>query len=229
MQESKKYYQEQYINANKILKANDDLYDKEAQIARLEQVRLEANAKIVEYKNKQAKSNAERETKALLEITKETEKQTQNQQKKWKEFQKEQIDYVSNKQEIEAIERNKIAYQELLDTIQKYSEVSKRIAKNQTLDGDVELANKLEDKISELQKQPILSSSQIEKSERDLVNLYDVLETLEKQTSAKDTSSLESAGAKFKSQYNNLSIKPDGDHRFSSWTNDLKELNAKID
>ena len=44
-----------------------------------------------------------------------------------------------------------------------------------------------------------------------------------------DFSSLESAGTKFKSQFDNLSIKPDGDHQFLSWTNDLKELNAKID
>ena len=53
LQESKKYYQEQYNNANKILKANDGLYDKEAQIARLEQVRLETNAKLASYKTKQ--------------------------------------------------------------------------------------------------------------------------------------------------------------------------------
>lgn len=44
-----------------------------------------------------------------------------------------------------------------------------------------------------------------------------------------DFSSLESAGTKFKSQFDNLSIKPDGDHQFLSWTNDLEELNAKID
>lgn len=44
-----------------------------------------------------------------------------------------------------------------------------------------------------------------------------------------DFSSLESAGTKFDSQFKNLSIKPDGDHQFLSWTNDLKELNAKID
>lgn len=56
LQESKKYYQEQYNNANKILKANDDLYDKEAQIARLEQVRLETNAKLASYKTKQVES-----------------------------------------------------------------------------------------------------------------------------------------------------------------------------
>lgn len=56
LQESKKYYQEQYNNANKILKANDDLYDKEAQIARLEQVRLETNAKLASYKTTQVES-----------------------------------------------------------------------------------------------------------------------------------------------------------------------------
>lgn len=44
-----------------------------------------------------------------------------------------------------------------------------------------------------------------------------------------DFSSLESAGTKFESQFKNLSIKPDGDHQFLSWTNDLKDLNAKID
>ena len=44
-----------------------------------------------------------------------------------------------------------------------------------------------------------------------------------------DFSSLESASTKFDSQYNNLSIKPDGDHQFLSWTNDLNELNTKID
>lgn len=44
-----------------------------------------------------------------------------------------------------------------------------------------------------------------------------------------DFSSLESAGTKFKSQFDNLSIKPDGDHQFLSWTNDLKELNIKIE
>ena len=44
-----------------------------------------------------------------------------------------------------------------------------------------------------------------------------------------DFSSLESTGTKFESQFKNLSIKPDGDHQFLSWTNDLNELNAKID
>ena len=50
----KKEYQQSYIEADKILKTNSDLYDKEAQIARLEQVRLDTNAKLVGYKTKQA-------------------------------------------------------------------------------------------------------------------------------------------------------------------------------
>ena len=59
LQESKKYYQEQYNNANKILKANDDLYNKESQIAKLEQVRLETNAKIAGYKKDTSLSSME--------------------------------------------------------------------------------------------------------------------------------------------------------------------------
>lgn len=47
----KKEYQQSYIEADKILKTNSDIYDKEAQIARLEQVRLETNKKIADYKN----------------------------------------------------------------------------------------------------------------------------------------------------------------------------------
>ena len=45
----------------------------------------------------------------------------------------------------------------------------------------------------------------------------------------KEISALEKAGSKFESQAAGLKIKPDGDHQFLSWTNDLKELNAKID
>ncbi len=45
----------------------------------------------------------------------------------------------------------------------------------------------------------------------------------------KEISALEKAGSKFESQAAGLAIKPDGDHQFLSWTNDLVELNAKID
>lgn len=114
------------------------------------------------------------------EITKEHEKQVSTQQKKWQSFQKEQQQYLSNQNENEAVDRNQKVYQELIDTIQRYSDVSKRIAGNNALDGDLEEIQKLEDKISKLQKEPILSKSQVEKSERDLVKLYDKLDDLER-------------------------------------------------
>lgn len=45
----------------------------------------------------------------------------------------------------------------------------------------------------------------------------------------KEINALEKAGSKFKSQADGLAIKPDDQHQFSSWTNDLDELNAKIE
>ena len=45
----------------------------------------------------------------------------------------------------------------------------------------------------------------------------------------KEINALEKAGSKFESQAAGLAIKPDDQHQFSSWTNDLDELNAKIE
>ena len=114
------------------------------------------------------------------QITKEIEKQNKAQQEKGRAFIKEQEKYISDKQEAEAISKNARAYKELTDTIQNYSDVKKRIAKGEAFDRDVEQAEILEQKISELQRQPILNTSQIEESERSLRKLYNTLDTLEK-------------------------------------------------
>ena len=45
----------------------------------------------------------------------------------------------------------------------------------------------------------------------------------------KEISTLEKTGSKFESQAAGLAIKPDDQHQFSSWTNNLDELNAKIE
>ena len=50
LNESKESYQKQYDATEKVLKANSDLYDKEAQLLKLEQIRLETNTKIAKYK-----------------------------------------------------------------------------------------------------------------------------------------------------------------------------------
>ena len=158
------------------------------------------SANYVEYDSKQAEKEAKELLAVEKEITKEIEKQEKAQasaqKKKWQSFQREQQKYDNEQKKTTNIERNKSAYQELLDTIKRYSEVSKRIAKNETLDGDLELAQKLEDKISELQKKPILSSSQVAKSERELVNLCDQLETLEKKTAQKQNNQANAQSAK---------------------------------
>lgn len=57
LQETKKYYQQQYLDATKILKSNQDLYDSQTQLNRLKQVELETTTKINEYQVKNAENN----------------------------------------------------------------------------------------------------------------------------------------------------------------------------
>lgn len=57
LNESKKYYQQQYINAGRILKSNTDLYDVTQHIANLDKIRLETNQKIASYIDNQKKRN----------------------------------------------------------------------------------------------------------------------------------------------------------------------------
>lgn len=52
LQQIKKGYQEQYVEANKVLKANSDLYDKELQRSKLQQIKTDTNKRIAEPQNK---------------------------------------------------------------------------------------------------------------------------------------------------------------------------------
>lgn len=90
-----------------------------------------------------------------------------------------------NVEEQENIEANQKAYQKLIDTIQQYSEVQKRIYSGNALENDIELAQRLEAEIFELQKQPILSSSQIDKSDRMLEKILNQIDSIEKKQQAK--------------------------------------------
>lgn len=123
-------------------------------------------------------------SKAQLEVDKQLAKEEDNlakaQQKKAQAFLKEQANYEEDQKKAELIKRQTLAYEELTDTISKYSEVAKRVADGNAEDGDLELMTKLEDKISQLQKQPILSDSQVSKSEKSLVSLYDQLDKIER-------------------------------------------------
>lgn len=78
-------------------------------------------------------------------------------------------------------EKQKVTYQELSDTIKRYAKVSERVAKGKSLDGDINEIDRLKGKISNLQKEPILSSAQIQESERQLTKLHDKISDIEKQ------------------------------------------------
>lgn len=78
-------------------------------------------------------------------------------------------------------EKQKVTYQELSDTIKRYAKVSERVAKGKSLDGDIDEIDRLKGKISNLQKEPILSSAQIQESERQLTKLHDKISDIEKQ------------------------------------------------
>ena len=127
---------------------------------------------------------AKREAKEQLEIDKQLAKEQENltkaQQKKAQAFLKEQTNYEEEQKKAEFIKKQTAAYEELTNTISEYSEVAKRVTSGKAEDGDLELMTKLEDKISQLQKQPVLSDSQVAKSEKMLVSLYDQLDKIER-------------------------------------------------
>lgn len=117
-------------------------------------------------------NQSKEELEVQKQITAEIEAQSKANQKKYQEFQREEQAYQK--------EQNKIAYNKLTETIRQYSEVAKRVSSGMAEDGDLQKMTQLEEKISQLQKQPILSESQVTKSESSLNSLYDQLDKIEK-------------------------------------------------
>ena len=128
---------------------------------------------IVGYDAKKDSVNqSKEELEVQKQITAEIESQSKANQKKYQEFQREEQAYQK--------EQNQIAYNKLTETIRQYSEVAKRVSSGRAEDGDLQKMTQLEEKISQLQKQPILSESQVAKSESSLNSLYDQLDKIEK-------------------------------------------------
>lgn len=180
-------------------------------------------------------------SKAQLEVDKQLAKEEDNlakaQQKKAQAFLKEQANYEEDQKKAELIKRQTLAYEELTDTISKYSEVAKRVAGGNAEDGDLELMTKLEDKISQLQKQPILSDSQVSKSEKSLVSLYDQLDKIERKLVETNQKSQDKQIAGFDKRLESYTKKKSGYNatiaRFNDggWTSDayLKNVQAVKD
>lgn len=121
---------------------------------------------------KDSVNQSKEELEVQKQITAEIEAQSKANQKKYQEFQREEQAYQK--------EQNQIAYNKLTETIRQYSEVAKRVSSGMAEDGDLQKMTQLEEKISQLQKQPILSESQVTKSESSLNSLYDQLDKIEK-------------------------------------------------
>lgn len=175
-------------------------------------------------------------SKAQLEIDKQLAKEEDNlakaQQKKAQAFLKEQANYEEDQKNAEFTKKQTAAYEELTNTISKYSEVAKRVSSGKAEDGDLELMTKLEDKISQLQKQPILSDSQVTKSEKSLISLYEQLDKIEKKLVETNQKSQDEQTVKFDKQkklYINKLIKYTDTSKYTSdFVNRASTLQAEI-
>lgn len=163
------------------------------------------------------------------QLTKELESQAKAQQKKWQSFQKENENYQKKQSEVEAVKCNKDAYEELANAIKQYSEVSKRISGGKAEDGDIEKMTQLEGKISQLQKQPILSDSQVAKSESALVSLYDQLDKIEKKLQETNQKQVDSGFSKLSTYQGKVDKYQATINRFNDggWTSDTYLENVK--
>ena len=125
-------------------------------------------------------------------------------------------------------EENANAWKELTYSIQRYSEVSKRISSGKALEGDIEEASRLENKISQLQKLDILSPTQIEKSEQMLTKLYDSLDDIEKKSKEATLESLNLSIDKYRNDYNSRSSKPIIDNQSDQYKKLLANYETSI-
>ena len=125
-------------------------------------------------------------------------------------------------------EENTNAWKELTYSIQRYSEVSKRISSGKALEGDIEEASRLENKISQLQKLDILSPTQAEKSEQMLTKLYDSLDDIEKKSKETTLESLNLSIDKYRNDFNSRSSKPFTDNQSDQYKKLLANYETSI-
>lgn len=185
---------------------------------------------IVKYDaKKDSIDKSKEELEVQKQITAEIKAQSKAHQKKWQDFQKEDQVYQKKQSKDESIKRNQIVYKELTDTIKQYSEVAKRVSNGKAEDGDLEKMVQLEEKISQLQKHPILSESQVAKSENSLVSLYDQLDKIERKIQEVNQKKVDTGFDKLltyqgKADKYNATIKRFQD---GGWTSDTYSKNVK--
>lgn len=90
----------------------------------------------------------------------------------------------------------KSIYNELIDSIDRYSTVSKRIESGKAFEGDYEEAARLQEKIEELQNNPILSQEQLDASQRKLEKIETTLEDIATAKEKSDSIKVDSENVK---------------------------------
>ena len=107
----------------------------------------------------------------------------------------------------------------LKDTIAEYKKVSKRVAKGNNLAGDLELLNKLQNKIARIQsnKQGILSNSQLQKSKNQLEKINQEISEIQKKAQIQSLSKIDKDIGKVQSFANR--------HKVSAENNTPEQIN----
>lgn len=90
----------------------------------------------------------------------------------------------------------KSIYNELVDSIDRYSTVSKRIESGKAFEDDYEEAARLQEKIEELQNNPILSQEQLDASQRKLEKIETTLEDIATAKAKSDSIKVDSENVK---------------------------------
>lgn len=246
LQETKKYYQKQYLQANKILKVNQNLYDSEEHINKLKQISLETTAEITKYETKkqallltQEKINSLpqnskfatqfEEAKNKIESLNKELSNSNLSVKKYNSAINEIIQNYSNLVKNDSITENQKAYEKLINTIKRYSDISKRIAKGESFDNDVTKAKVLLNIIKSLQKQPILSDTQLDNSDKKLRLLSTEIENIKNKTINNTLNGIGSSIENFQKTLNNLKIIPDDFHSFNEWRIQLNNITNEIE
>ena len=135
------------------------------------------------------------------------------------------------------VEKQARVYKNLTNAISDYSKISKLISRGEALDTDITKAEELENQISVLQKNPILSEQQVKESERLLENLFDDLDRIEKKIDSTQKKSSESSLLKQISSYesdvsrwdkivHDRETKPETGSQSSTYQNNLTEMKA---
>lgn len=90
----------------------------------------------------------------------------------------------------------KSIYNELIDSIERYFTVSKRIESDKAFEGDYEEVARLQEKIEELQNNPILSQEQLDASQRKLEKIETTLEDIVAAKAKSDSIKVDSENVK---------------------------------